>query len=217
MSEKFYDLTRKGNLLSIHKRLDNFSRHCSPLLSEITLIILISPTLVHVIRQKRNPTFTFPPRFPRAPTVRPVFCGAQGNFAPHQSAGGTKYKLFFWHVPHFIYADQRRYLRDLSTKRRGVAHHSGHASRTNPATALQPLTTPSSLIATLTQPPRDRGERQSGSDVGRGTEYRSVARGTRNIRFRNELTLRPLDNPPPCVCMYVCTYVGSLRAMEIGN
>ncbi|KAL0133085.1 hypothetical protein PUN28_000688 [Cardiocondyla obscurior] len=30
----------------------------------------------------------------------------------------------------------------------------------------------------------------------RGTKYRSVARGTRNIRFRNELTLRPPDSPP---------------------
>ena len=30
------------------------------------------------------------------------------------------------------------------------------------------------------------------------TECRSMARGTRNIRFRNELTLRPSNDPPSC-------------------
>lgn len=44
----------------------------------------------------------------------------------------------------------------------------------------------------------DRGERQSGSER-RGSGHCSVARGTRNIRFRNELTLRPSDNPPSYV------------------
>jgi len=39
---------------------------------------------------------------------------------------GTKYKLFFWHIPHFIYADQRRYL-TISLCKTALPSHS-HAS-----------------------------------------------------------------------------------------
>lgn len=80
------------------------------------------------------------------------------------------------------------------------------ATRAKPTGELTALANPYGTVIphsyTYAAPAGDRGERQSGSDVGRGTEYHSVARGTRNIRFRNELTLRPPDNPP--------SYAGSL-------
>lgn len=110
----------------------------------------------------------------------PRFSDAHGNFALHQSAGEQSTNFFFWHIPHFIYADQRRYL--AISLRNGAVWHS-HASWTKPAqvrTCRQPLTAPSSLIATLTQP---SCAIEASCKVAATSGYRIPFRGTRNTEY----------------------------------
>jgi len=124
---------------------------------------------------------------------------------------GNKVQTFFSTTYHISFTPTGDGIsRSLSAKR-----PCGHASRFG--REHNPLTAPSSLIATLRRPPcaiEASGKVAATSGGTAGTEYRSVARGTRNIRFRNELTLRP-PRPSPslaclspyaatCVCVCVC-------------
>jgi len=77
----------------------------------------------------------------------------------------NKVQTFFWHIPHFIYADQRRYL--TISLRNGAAPQPRELNQAGPTTNLQatpygPVILHSYTYATLL---RDRGKRQSGSNV----------------------------------------------------
>lgn len=97
---------------------------------------------------------------------------------------------FSWHVAHFMYARLAaarrgaRYLGSQSARTRGLATRRGNRR----------------AYATLGGRVIRNGGcgRPSGSNPSGAAECRSMARGTRNIRFRNELTLRPSNDPPSC-------------------
>lgn len=94
---------------------------------------------------------------------------------------------------------------DLSAKRCCAVQPRETAKQHGLQRQQPPHVLPSFLIAALTQPLLRLAIEASGKVAAKSglTEYRSVARGTRNIRFRNELTLRC---PTPSL-VYKCVYI----------
>jgi len=104
--------------------------------------------------------------FARERCVSPVSPARTETLRPiNQRKGEQSTNFFFWHVPHFIYAGQRRYLA-ISLLRNGAAPTVEPRELKQPGPASDPLRRPYPVIphsCTYATPVRDRGERQSGS------------------------------------------------------